>query len=102
MRPNLLTTRAYLARGARLWIGARLFLSAPLLIAGIDPLDLTFKAAVLIVAVSVMLGAADVYRRHERALLENLGVSRSVIFAVLALPAIVGELVISTAAAFRG
>lgn len=84
-----------------MWIGARLFVSAPLLLAGIDPLNLTFKAAVLIVGVSVVLGVADVYRRHERALIENLGVFRTVIFAVLALPAIVGELVISTAAAFR-
>ena len=80
----------------------RLFVSAPLLLAGIDPVDLTFKAAVLIVSLSVVLGAVDVHRRHERALLENLGVFRTVIFAVLALPAIVGELVISTAAAFRG
>ena len=59
-----------------------------------DSLDLTFKSAVLIVGGSVVLGGADVYRRHERALLENLGVSRPVIFAVLALQAILGELVV--------
>lgn len=102
MRPNPLITRAYLARGAQLWIGARLLVSAPLVLAGMDPLDLTFQTAMLIVGGSVMLGIVDVYRRHERALLENLGVSRRLLFVFLATPAVLGEVIISVAAAFRG
>jgi hypothetical protein len=102
MRPNPLITRSYLARGAWLWIGARLLVSAPLVLAGMDPLDLTFQTAMLIVGGSVLLGLLDVYRRHERALLENLGVSRLVLFAFLAAPAIIGEVIISVVGAWRG
>lgn len=102
MRPNPLITRKYLARSSRLWIGARLLVSAPLALAGMDPLDLTFETAMLIVAGSVVLGVVDMYRRHERALLENLGVSRPVVFLFLAAPAVLGEIIISVAAAFRG
>ena len=85
-----------------MWIGARLLVSLLLALAGMDVLDLTFETAMLIVAGSVVLGIADIYRRHERALLENLGVSRPVIFLFLAVPAVLGEIVISMAAAFRG
>jgi hypothetical protein len=102
MRPNPLITRAYLARGAQLWIGARLLVSVPLALAGMDPFRLTFATAMLIVGGTVLLGVADVYRRHERALLENLAVSRPVVFVFLAAPAILGELLISAAAGLRG
>ena len=39
---------------------------------------------VLIVSATVVVGLADLYRRHDRVLLENLAVSRTVVFAFLA------------------
>lgn len=85
-----------------MWLGTRLLVSVLLALAGMDPLDLTFETAVLIVAGSVVLGVVDIYRRHERALLENLGASRLVVFVFLAAPAVLGEIIISIAGAFRG
>jgi hypothetical protein len=101
-RPNVLVTRKYLARGARLWIGARLLVSALLILSGADPLRLTFATAMLIVCGAVVVGLADLYRRHDRVLLENLAVSRTVVFVFLAAPAMLGELLIAAAAASRG
>ena len=102
MRPNPLIARKYLARGARLWIGARILVSALLVLVGMDALNLTFAATMMIVGGSLALGIADVYRRHERALLENLAVSRSALVVFFAGPAMLGELTISVAATFRG
>lgn len=102
MLPNALIARRYVARAAWLWIGARLLVSAPMVLAGMDPLDITFGTAMLLVAGTVILGVADMFRRHERALLENLGVSRALAFVFLAAPAVLGEIIVSLAAAFRG
>jgi hypothetical protein len=66
-------------------------------LAGTNPLDLSFMSAMWIVGISTTLGAADVVRRHERALTENLGVSRMMLLAFFAVPALVGELVIGLA-----
>ena len=91
MLPNTLIISRFTARGAQLWIGVRLLTGAVLKLAGGDPLHLSVSSALLLVAICVALGLADVHRRHERALLDNLGVSffaRSVFFA---LPALIGE-----------
>lgn len=102
MRPNALITRKYLARGLLLWIGARILVSVLVAFAGMSPLHLTFSATVLMVGGSVVLGFAELIRRHERALLENLAISRTTLFGLLAAPAIIGELFIAAAAALRG
>lgn len=102
MRPNPLVTRKYLARGAQLWIGARLLVSALVVLAGMDPLRLTLPATILILAGSFAIGIADVYRRHERALLENLAVSRTALVLFLSGPAMIGELSITVVASLRG
>jgi len=102
MRPNPLIIRAFLTRGAWLWIGARLLASAVIALAGTNPLDFSLMASLLIVGVSTALGAVDVVRRHERALLENLGVSRMMLLAFFAGPAALGELGIALAAMARG
>jgi hypothetical protein len=101
MRPNLMIARKFLGRSARFWIGARLLVSGLVLFAGMDPLRLTFAATMVIVGASVVMGVAEMYRRHERALLENLAVSRTMMFVFLAAPAILGELIISVAASLR-
>lgn len=84
-----------MARGAQLWAGARLLAGAVLALAGEDPLYLNVSSAFLLVANCIALGLADVHRRHERALLENLGVSRFARTAFFALPALIGESVIA-------
>ena len=102
MRPNPLIVRPYLIRGAWLWIGARLLAGAVIALAGANPLDLSPMAALLIVGIASAVGAVDVVRRHERALLENLGVSRSMLMAFFAGPAFIGELGIALVAVARG
>jgi hypothetical protein len=101
MLPNSLITRLYITRGAQLWTGTRVLASAVLAFAGMDPLHLTFAATMLIVGGSVVIGVVDVYRRHERALLENLAISRTALVLFLAAPAILGELSLSLLALFR-
>jgi hypothetical protein len=102
VRLNPLITRKYLARGAGLWIGARLIVSLFSALAGTDPLRFTFAAAMVTVGATVALGVADMYRRHERALLENLTVSRTRFLLFLAVPAILGEIIVSFVATLRG
>lgn len=102
MRPNPLITRAFLARSARLWIVTRILASVVVALAGANPLHLTFAATMLIVAGSLALGVAEMYRRHERMLLENLAVSRLALAVLFTAPAIVGELGIFLAARLSG
>ena len=98
MRPNTLIVTRFTARGAQLWVGARLLAGAVIALAGGDPLSLSVLSALLLVALCIAIGLSDMHRRHERALLENLGVSRFARVAFFALPALVGE----SAIAFLG
>ena len=77
-----------------MWAAARLLSSAAIKLAGGDPLDLTVSATIFLVSACIALGLADVQRRHERALLANMGVRPLAVAAFFALPAVVGELVI--------
>lgn len=99
--PNGLIARTYFARGALLWACARALLAAVFLLGHVNPIRLTFGAIILVIAVVIGLGAADVHRRHERAFLENLGLSRASLVAFFGMPALLGEIVIATAAAMR-
>ncbi len=92
MRPTPLLARKYLSRAATTWMLARLLASAVLFLGGMDVLRLSATQVALIIAAAVALGIVDVIRRHERALLENLAVSRGMLFALLGAPAFVGEL----------
>lgn len=91
MRPNSLIVTRFATRGAQIWVGARLLAGAVIALAGGEPLFLSMLSALLLVAIGIALGLADIHRRHERALLENLGVSRLARVAFFALPAFVGE-----------
>jgi hypothetical protein len=91
MRPNTLIITRFTVRGSQLWVGARLLTGAVLALASGDPLHLSLSSALLVVALCVALGLADVHRRHERALLENLGVSHFARATFFALPAVIGE-----------
>ena len=102
MRPNPLIVQRYVVRGMLLWVGVRAIVSAVAALAGTDPLHLTPALILMLVGGSVALGVVDVLRRHERALLENLAVSRTALVAFLAGPAMLGELAIVFVANARG
>ena len=101
MRPNSLVVRTYLMRGALLWLGARLIASAALGFAEMDPLRLPVATTIGLVVFSVLIGVADVHRRHERALLGNLGLSRGMLVGFLAGPPLCGEAILSLVASLR-
>lgn len=98
MLPNPLIIRAYVTRGVQLWVGARILFGGVLALATMDPVHLTFSATMLMIGLSTALGIADIVRRHERAFLENLGVSRAALVACFAGPAMLGEIAISLTA----
>lgn len=66
---------AYVLRSARIWLGLRGLAILVLAYANLPPLPRSFGAFVIFVAVTTTLCIADVWRRRERALLGNLGVS---------------------------
>ena len=96
MRPNRLIVRAYLLRGARLWLGSRGLVSLMLLLRGFDPLRLSSVAMLTMIVLSVAVCFADTRRLRERALLGNLGVSPFILGALFAGPAIIGEAALAT------
>lgn len=94
MRPSPLLTRTLLLRAATTWTLARLFASAALLLASINPLRLEPAQVAVMIGASLALGLVDVRRRHERALLENLAVTRTMLVLLFVGPALIGELAI--------
>jgi hypothetical protein len=99
MRPNRLVVRAYLLRGALLWILARVAITGALVLAGGDALKLSTTALVEVVLLIVALGWIETRRRREGALLANLGVSPFLLSVFFAGPALLGEFVLRFAAA---
>jgi len=77
---------AYFRRAALVWLGLR----ALLLLARIPP-AVSVGTAALIAVMATALGAVDIARRHERALLGNLGIPLGAVLAISALPAVIGE-----------
>jgi hypothetical protein len=93
-----LVTQAYLARGARFWIATRALVSLFLMFAGSNPFDTSVGSSIEIALLSVALCFLDTRRRREDVLLGNLGLTRAVLAALFAIPAIVGEIAILIAA----
>lgn len=91
MRPNRLIARAYVFRGACLWLVARTMLSGVFLLAGMNPARLSSAAVVGIILLSVGLSFLETHRRRERAFLANLGVGPLVLGALFAGPAMIAE-----------
>jgi hypothetical protein len=93
MLPNPLVVRAYLFRSARLWVGIRALTAIALGIAELPPpFPHSPKAALLFVLISTTLCFVDVWRRRERALIGNLGMSPWTLGAVSVVPPTLGEL----------
>jgi hypothetical protein len=91
MRPNSLVVRAYLFRGALLWIVARAAITGALVLAGSDAVKLSTTALVEVVLLIVALGWIETRRHRETALLANLGVSPLLLSVFFAGPALLGE-----------
>ena len=92
MWPNPILLRAYLLRGALIWLGVRMIVAVIVSLAGGSPLQLSAATSLEVVAISVILGFVEFSRRRERALVANLGVSRLVLFWMYLFPASLGEL----------
>lgn len=94
MRPNPLIARAYLARGARLWLLTRVSISGVFLLAGFDPATLSAAPTLAIVFLSIFVCLLETGRRRERALLANLGIHPLMLGALFAGPALIGEIAV--------
>lgn len=94
MRPNPLIVRAYLFRGALLWIVTRAAITGVLVLAGGNALRLSTAALIEVVLLIVALGWIETRRHRERSLLGNLGVSPLALSAFFAGPALLGEIVV--------
>jgi hypothetical protein len=102
MVPNRLMARAYLSRGAQLWLVTRALLSGVFLLAGTNPIQLSGAAGVEIMLLSVAVSFLETRRRRERAFLANLGVRPLILGALFAGPAMIGEIALRIGgAAFR-
>lgn len=94
-----LIVRAYLMRGAVLWLLARILISVVLTAANSNPFALSVRSSVIIILIATALSCVQTARLRESVLLGNLGVSRPELAAYFAVPALVGELLISATAA---
>jgi len=94
MLPNQLLARAYISRGARLWLLTRALVCGVFLFVGTNPLQLSAAAIVGIVVLSVVLGFVETYSRRERVFVANLGLRPLWLGGLFAAPAIIGEVVL--------
>jgi hypothetical protein len=92
MHPNRLVVRAYVFRGARLWLGTRALITGAFLLASTNPVLISAAAIVGIIALSVIVGFLDTRRHRERAFLANMGVRPLHLSVLFAGPALLGEL----------
>jgi hypothetical protein len=97
MWPNRFFLRAYVLRGAMLWLGARLIIGAVLLVSRRQVFELSGPASLEVILISVVLCFVESFRRRERALLANQGISYVILFWVCLFPAAAGELAVHTA-----
>lgn len=94
MLPNLLVTRAYVVRGLWLWVGVRAVAAAVFATAELEPLPLSAGAVIQVILLCVIVGFVDIRRRHERALLGNLGLGNAAMTLLFVAPAIFGEIIL--------
>ena len=91
MTPDSLVIRHYIFRAAKLWLIARMALSALIVLAGDNPLRLSFAAIIATIILVSFLGLVEVRRNREQSLLGNLGVSSQTVITMLSAPAVFGE-----------
>lgn len=94
-----LVGRAYLSRGAWLWLALRTLLGVLLVLSSASPIRLSFALSASLVAAVCVLSYLDLRRRHESVLLHNLGMPVMLIVAIATVPAILAESAIKVAQA---
>lgn len=94
MFPNPLLASAFLRRGIRLWIIARLAISGLVFLAGDDPFRLPIATMAVFTLVCALLGHVEMHLNHERDLLGNLGIKRRIVGLFFLGPALAGELLV--------
>ena len=101
--PDALLATTLMRRGAGTWLGMRGLLALALLLVEQPPVAISAGTALALVVAAAAVGVADAYvRRRERALLGNLGLRTGVLAALLALPALAGEIVVALLVAVAG
>jgi hypothetical protein len=93
--PEPLIARTFFLRGVRLWLGTRAAILAASLMVNEPVLWLDATGVVIMIGVAVAVCFLAVRRNHERALLGNLGLSPFVLAALFAVPAVMGETLVS-------
>jgi hypothetical protein len=94
MRAHWPYLQAYLVRGATCWLAAHAVTAIVAWFGGLPALPLTTSAAFEMIAASVALGFVDTVRRREMALIGNLAIHPVALTGALAIPAILGELIL--------
>jgi hypothetical protein len=92
--PNRLIIQAYAVRGFKLWLLTRLAIGLVGLFGGQTLAPDSAVVSFYIVLICAAVNVAEIKRRHERALLGNLGLTRAHLATLFVAPAIVGELLI--------
>lgn len=62
--------------------------------AQLEPLPLSFGSVIEVILLCTAVGFLDIRRRHERALLSNLGLGNVSIAVLFIIPAILGEVIL--------
>lgn len=98
MRPPRLVVRAYVRRGAVVWLTARLLVGIVFAFGQANPFIGPPVVHFGLVALSSALTLVDVHRRHERILIGNLAIEPAFVVALAGIPALAGEIAIFLAA----
>jgi hypothetical protein len=91
MLTHPLVIRAYALRSVRLWLGLRGMTALFLAVNDLPPFPRSRAAVLFFVLVTTAVCFADVWVRHERALIGNLGMSLWTLAGVSALPPVLAE-----------
>lgn len=98
MQTNSLVVRAYVVRGARLWLVTRALLAAVFFFGQADPIRTPTLGAALIILSVVGVSVLETHQRGEFVFLANLGVRPGMIAAMFAAPATVAEVALQSLA----
>jgi hypothetical protein len=94
MRIPRAVIKAYLRRGAGIWLLMRLCISAVAAFGNEDPLHLAPTTIATLLAGGAALMWIDIRRRHERLLIGNLGFKPGALSCLALIPAAAGEIVL--------
>lgn len=89
-------------RAMLLWLIVRVAAGIFSALAGGDPVSVTIKASIIVIAVSGFLATLDARKHNEDLFLANLGTSNIVFVLLCWVPPLIGESMVAIATAVRG